>query len=61
MVENDKYPQLILGTDNLYKILISKDVELQFNSRESIETFCKDKNFNIIGYDEKDRVERVYQ
>lgn len=47
--ENEKYPQIVLGTDNVYQVFIAPGVELKFDSEESIEDFCKDKNFPIKG------------
>ena len=45
----EKYPQIVLGTDNVYQLFIAPDVEIKFDSQESIEDFCKDKNFIIKG------------
>ena len=47
--KNEKYPQLIIGTDGLYQIFIDKDVELRFDSAEAIEEFFKHKNVSILG------------
>ena len=47
--KKEKYPQIILGTDNVYKILISPDVEVIFDSEEAIEEFCKNNDFTIKG------------
>lgn len=49
MSKNEKYPQIVLGTDNVYQVLIAPDVEVNFDSKESVEDFCKDKNFTIKG------------
>lgn len=45
----EKYPQIILGTDNVYQVLIAPGVEVKFNSTKAIEDFFKDKNFIIKG------------
>lgn len=47
--KNEKYPQLILGTDGMYEIFISESVKVKFESEESLNEFIKDKNFNING------------
>ncbi len=47
--KNEKYPQLILGTDGMYEIFISEGVKVKFESEESLNEFIKDKNFNING------------
>ena len=47
--ENEKYPQIVLGTDNVYQVFIAPGVEVKFDSEEAIEDFCKDKNFTIKG------------
>ena len=58
MSKNEKYPQIVLGTDNVYQVFIAPGVEVKFDSEESIEDFCKDKNFTIKGefiHPKKDR------
>lgn len=58
MSKNEKYPQIVLGTDNVYQVLIAPGVEVKFDSEEAIEDFCKDKNFTIKGefiHPKKDR------
>lgn len=50
MTEKEKkYPQLILKTDGTYTILIEENVEVNCNSKKSIERFTENKNFTIIG------------
>ena len=49
MSKNEEYPQIILGTDGSYQLFIAPDVEIQFNSKESIEEYCKNKKFIILG------------
>ena len=50
--ENEKYPQIVLGTDGSYQLFISKGVEVKFKSKEDIDEFVKDKNFFIIGVED---------
>lgn len=47
--ENEKYPKIVLGTDGVFQIFISKGVEVKFDSEESLNEFIKDKNFCIVG------------
>ena len=58
--ENEKYPQIVLGTDGSYQIFISKGVEVRFESEEDINEFVKDKNFIIKGTVER-RLEEKYK
>ena len=48
-MENEKYPKIVIGTDKICQIFISKNVELNFKSAEAIDEFFKDKNVSIIG------------
>lgn len=56
-MNNEKYPQLILGTDGVYEIFISEGVKVKFESEESLNEFIKDKNFNINGI----KADRIYE
>lgn len=56
-MNNEKYPQLILGTDGMYEIFISEGVEVKFESEKSLNEFIKDKNFNIKGI----KADRIYE
>ncbi len=47
--ENEKYPQIVIGTDRICRIFIEKDVELRFDSAEAIGEFFKHKNVSIVG------------
>ena len=47
--KNEKYPQIVIGTDKICQIFIEKDVELRFDSAEAIEEFFKHKNVSIVG------------
>ena len=49
MLKNEKYPQIVLGTDNVYRVLVSPGVEVNFDSEEAIEEFCKNNDFTIKG------------
>ena len=49
---NEKYPQIVLGTDGSYQLFISKGVEVKFESEEDINEFVRNKNFIIIGVKE---------
>ena len=45
--ENEKYPKIVLGTDNVFRVLIDKDTPVYFRTLESFEKFMKKYNPNI--------------
>ena len=47
--KNEKYPQIVIGTDGICQVFVCKDVEVKFNSAESVNNFFKHKNVSIIG------------
>ncbi len=49
MVEEEKYPSIILKTNGTYQIYIEKGVELKFDSKQAIDEYTKNKIFNIKG------------
>lgn len=55
--KNEKYPQLILGTDGVYEIFISEGVKLQFDTEDGLDEYIKGHEFKIKSI----KADRIYE